>query len=125
MKKVLYLMTAVALCLMCVSCATMFDGDTSAVLVDSTPSDAIVKVDGYPMGKTPVTLNLDSGNSHTIEISKDGYKPESVLVKKSVKWGWQILDLFTTGVIGNVVDLVTPNGYKLSPESVYVELTAN
>ena len=122
MKKMLYLIVAVALCFSLVSCATMFDDDTSAIVIDSTPSDATVRVDGFPMGTTPVTLNLDSSSSHTIEISKDGYKSELATVKKNIRWGWQILDIFTTGLIGNIVDLVTPNGYKLSPDRVYFEL---
>ncbi len=122
-KLVLLLLAVVSICVFMTSCATIFDDDTSSIVVSTEPSGAVVKVDGFPMGTTPVALNLDSGSSHTLEISKDGYKTEYATLKKSVKWGWQVLDIFTTGFVGNIVDLVTPNGYALKPEKVYITLT--
>lgn len=123
MKKLLFLFAVVVCCTCLTSCATLFDDDTSGIVINSDPAGAVVKVDGYPMGKTPVALNLDSGTSHTVEISKEGYRSEFVTLKKSVKWGWQVLDVVTTGFVGNIVDLVSPNGYKLKPEKVFVSLT--
>lgn len=41
--------------------------------IQSTPSDAIVSIDGRVCGKTPLSVNQIVGN-HNIEISKTGYK---------------------------------------------------
>ncbi len=122
MKKLLFACVIIA-CALLTSCATIFDDDTSSVVINSDPTGAVIKVDGYEMGTTPATLNLDSGSSHTVEISKDGYKTSTVTLQKSIKWGWQVLDLFTTGLIGNAVDLLNPNGYALKPDQIYMTLT--
>jgi formylglycine-generating enzyme required for sulfatase activity len=45
----------------------------SGVAVSSIPAGAAVKVDGRPLGKTPVELELAAG-SHEIEISADRHK---------------------------------------------------
>lgn len=123
MKKYLVGFFVVLIVLMFTSCATILSDDTSYITVNSEPSGAIVKVDGFPSGTTPTTLMLDSDKSYTLEISKDGYQPQAIRVKKTIKWGWQVADLLLTGVIGNVVDLVTPNGYSLKPDSINVFLT--
>lgn len=109
---------------MLTSCATLFDDDSSTILVNSEPSGAIVRVDGYPMGTTPATLVLDNDSSHVIELTKEGYVTETARVKKSVRWGWQILDIFTIGIIGNIVDLTNGKGYKLSPDKINITLVA-
>lgn len=44
------------------------------VSVGSTPEGADIEVDGNYVGSTPSTLNLQPG-SHTIVITKSGYKP--------------------------------------------------
>ncbi len=123
MKK-LMIVSLVLVCLMLTSCATMFDDDTSAIIVNSEPSGAIVRVDGYPMGTTPTTLILENDSTHVIEFSKEGYVTESARVKKSVRWGWQVLDIFTTGIIGNIIDLTNGKGYKLTPDKINMTLIA-
>jgi formylglycine-generating enzyme required for sulfatase activity len=45
----------------------------SGVSLSSTPAGATVKVDGRPLGKTPVELELAAG-AHDIEISLDRFK---------------------------------------------------
>lgn len=114
----------VLVCLMLTSCATLFDDDITTILVNSEPSGAVIRVDGYPMGTTPASLTLDNGSSHVVELTKEGYRTETVKVKKSVRWGWQALDIFTTGIIGNVVDFVNSKGYKLTPDKLNVTLVA-
>ena len=81
-------------------------------------------MDGYPSGETPATLWLAKDSSHVIELSKEGYASQTIQAKKSIKWGWQVLDFFTTGLIGNVVDIVSGNGYKITPDKIHVDLVA-
>ena len=121
MRKVLFLLVVLG-CLMLTSCATLFDDDSTGILINSSPSGAAVNVDGIQMGTTPVALNLVSDSSHSITISKEGYIPQTYLVRKNVKLGWQILDLLFTGLIGNAVDLLTPNGYYLKPSEFNITL---
>jgi formylglycine-generating enzyme required for sulfatase activity len=46
----------------------------SGVSIRSVPTDAAVQVDGRPLGKTPIELELAAG-AHDIEISADRHKP--------------------------------------------------
>ena len=121
MKKVLFLLVVLG-CLMLTSCATLFSDDTADVVINSNPAGAKVTVDGTEMGTTPITLKLSSESSHSITLSKDDYTPQTVVVEKSIKWGWQVVDIFTTGLVGNVVDLLNPNGYTLKPSEFNITL---
>lgn len=73
--------------------------------------------------KPPMVLYLGSGRPHENEISKEGYKSELIVFKKGVKWEWQIVDAVTTVFVGNLTDLATLNGYRLSPDDVFVALS--
>jgi hypothetical protein len=45
-----------------------------SVLVQSNPADALVDVDGYPAGRTPVDVKLQRGE-YTLHVTKTGYQP--------------------------------------------------
>ena len=47
-----------------------------SINVESSPLDALVEVDGYAAGRTPVSVKLSRGD-YTLKISKAGYKPWS------------------------------------------------
>jgi hypothetical protein len=44
-----------------------------SVNVDSSPGDAIVEIDGYAAGRTPVSVKLTKGD-YTLKVTKAGYK---------------------------------------------------
>ena len=53
---------------------------TGSLRVTSTPSEAILKVDGATKGTTPLTVTGLSLGSHTVEVSKSGYTPYTTAV---------------------------------------------
>lgn len=122
MKKTLIVLFAVLVVLMVSSCATILSDDSSSILVNTEPVGALIKVDGIPSGTTPARLLLDNDSSHTIEVSMEGYETQTFNVKKSIKWGWQVVDLLLAPGVGNVVDFITSKGYSLRPNKNNVVL---
>ena len=55
---------------------------TSTLTISSTPSDAVVKIDGKYMGETPLILEKQKPGTYSIAISAEGYETmtESVTV---------------------------------------------
>lgn len=104
-----------------VSCATVFSGSTSDVSILSDPSGAKISVDGIEVAETPVTLTLSKKSSHTIAVSAAGYKSEYFVIESNAGAGWIVLDLFAGGV-PLIVDAVTGNWNKLSPDTIAVTL---
>ena len=56
-----------------------------SIYISSTPSGAVVKLDGQYMGETPLTVGKQNTGSHTVTFSKEGY--ESVTKTVSVTAG--------------------------------------
>lgn len=120
MKKVLFF--CIAVLLLATSCATITKDGESFVNIQSNVEGATVSVDGFKKGKTPVTFVLENDKSYLIQVEKEGYEPQNFRISKKIRWGAQIADLFLFTGFANVIDLVTPNGYELSPTQIYVEL---
>ena len=104
-------------------CATVFKGTREPVDFNSDPTGAEVYVNGSLMGKTPVTLKLESKIEYTIEFRKEGYDPKTYTITNHVGAGWIVLDILF-GVVPVVVDAVTGAWYKLDEDAVNAILEA-
>lgn len=102
-------------------CATIMTGTTQKVPITSTPSGAVAKADGTLGGVTPCTFTLERKTDHTIEISKEGYRTASVILRHTVS-GATAGNALIGGLIGLGVDATTGAMYKLVPERVDVVL---
>lgn len=99
------------------ACATIMQGSTQKVAVNSTPVGATITVDGQSMGTTPATLRLARKDKHVVRLDLDGYAPyEMTLEKKTSGWVWG--NIMFGGVVGVVVDGSTGAMYRLTPTSV-------
>lgn len=119
-----------------VGCATIMGDKTQLMSVNSTPSDAVVKIkDEKGMeiftGKTPTTVTLQKadgsywgGKDYTVTISKDGYEAQVIPVTSSPN-GWYIAGNFVFGgLIGwFIVDPLTGAMYNLSPEQINASMS--
>jgi len=105
-------------------CSTIMDGTKQEVGFSSSPSNAVVTIDGKMIGRAPLTENLKRKNTHKVVMTLDGYHPyELTLTKKSNGWVWG--NIVFGGLIGLVVDASTGSLYKLSPEQVNADLKSN
>lgn len=102
MQKILALFVVLA-----TGCGAVFAAKTRPVIVQSTPPDAQVLVDGVPLGTTPTTVPVNNHKNHTVVVRAPGYPDGTCLVNTRVGVVWVVLDIVLTGLIGVVVDAVT------------------
>ena len=103
------------------SCATILGKKMGPLAIDSDPDGADVYVNGYRMGTTPMTLQLEADKDYVIEFIKKGYKPVTRILENNVRVGWLILDILG-GPIPVVVDAVSGNLYRFEVNTVNVKL---
>lgn len=98
-------------------CATIISGTTQKVNVTTTPSDATAKVDNILSAKTPTVFTLERKSDHTLEISKEGFKSTTVLMRRTFN-GMATGNILIGGLIGTGVDAVSGATNKIIPERV-------
>jgi hypothetical protein len=101
-------------------CATIINGRNQDVSVASKPAGATVKVDSLQT-TTPGTLTLKRGQDYKLVFMKDGFPERQAALDKTVS-GWLAGNLLFGGLIGLVVDFISGGAYKLSPDSVDMDM---
>lgn len=107
-------------------CATVFNGTTERISVNSTVQDAEITINGSFKGKTPAIIDVDRQVGNDVaQVKKEGYNQGSFQVKKTISPGWLIWDLGTcifpiTLCIPLVIDGIT--GSWMNVETSYVVL---
>jgi hypothetical protein len=123
MKQILLkVLVAILIVKMGVGCATIINGTTQELQIQSSPDKAEIWVNGEQYGQTPATINLDRSNEYTVKIKKSGYQEYVVRVSQTTSgafWGNCLLG----GVIGMLIDGATGGCYELSPEFISVSLS--
>ena len=102
-------------------CATIIHGTTQDIGITTDPSGADLLVDGQRHYKSPVIISMKRKDDHTVEISQEGYKKETVEIKGALSWT-VAGDFLAGGAIGYGIDAATGAQRRLVPESVNVRL---
>ncbi len=66
------------------SCATMIHGKTQVVQIQSEPAGATAFHKGKRIGTTPVQVVLERKQDHQISLVKNGYRDETVTLKRKL-----------------------------------------
>jgi hypothetical protein len=117
----------VAAVLVLPGCATIVGGGSNQpVRIESGPASAsyVVKSSsGLQMGagRTPSSVRLPRKNEYNIEITLDGYQPQTVVLTRGTN-GWIWGNLLVGWIVGFIVDFATGSAYKLEPALVTVNL---
>lgn len=119
--KLRNLIGLVILILMTTSCATLFTGTKSKVLISSVPPGAKIIVNGEQKGTTPSTVKLKRSvfDVTTITLKLDGYEnhtfePETTFQPVTV--------LNLVDPVGWAIDIASGAIVKFSPKSYEIEL---
>lgn len=104
------------------SCATFIHGTKQRVNVSSVPDKATVTINGLKRGSTPLLINLQRNDFHTINIDLAGYEPYEIKLEQKFS-GWVFGNILIGGLIGLVIDSVSGAIYKLEPKEVVANLT--
>ena len=103
------------------SCATIISGTKQAVTIQSSPPDALVKVDGRPIGRTPLTTQLDKKDKQTLTVEKDNYKTFSTAMSTTLDpWFWG--NILIGGLFGTTTDAATGAINRYEPSQYIVTL---
>ncbi len=109
------------------ACATIIDGKTQAMTIQSVPPQAQIVISNRAgteihNGVTPATVPLKRGagyfssEKYSIAISKNGFQPVTVPLEGVVS-GWYAGNIVLGGLIGLLsVDPITGAMYQLRPE---------
>ncbi len=119
--KALFFCAVLCFLLFLTSCASIFSGSMDEVSITSEPAGSLVVINDIPYGHTPLSVELEKGETYRVEVSSDGYETGYAVLSNKLGAGWIVLDVFT-GLIPLIVDAVTGAWNSLSPDSVYVVL---
>jgi hypothetical protein len=106
-------------------CASVTRGTKDKLKVISEPSGADVRLSTGATGVTPATFKLPRKKGVTVEISKEGYLPQTVLVNSKFASGGGVAlagNVLIGGIIGAGVDGLTGATLSLKPNPVQVTL---
>ncbi len=109
---------ALAALLILSACAPKGAGPMASIIVKSKPSGANVRFSTGERCTTPCTMNKRKANNFKVTISKDGYKPKTVLVKKFVA-GFSGDGADTTGA---TINKVWSGLVRYTPNPIFVKL---
>ena len=102
------------------SSATLFNGSTQTVDFTSEPTEATVKINGFPICKTPCKAELKRSSSvANITVEKEGYKETYFQAPTYWNGGWLILDIVWD--LGTT-DALTGSWYHYDKDKYFVEL---
>ncbi len=115
--------------LLIAGCASIMSGTTQQITFQSTPDGATVKVNGKPLGRTPLTIQLDKEKSQSLTVEKEGYKTFTTSMDTKLDpWFWG--NIVLGGVIGSTTDGIngsmneyTPGQYIITLEPISVSHT--
>ena len=123
MQKSLALL-AVALLSLLPSCATIMAGKPEPIALSSEPPGATVRIDGAPVGVTPMQLIMPSSASkRSVRLELDGYHPHPVYVARDGN-AWVIGNaLFgILGLVGIIVDVSSGATSSWSGDPIHAQL---
>ena len=102
-------------------CASIIHGTGQDVGFSSSPTNALVTINGVELGRTPLTTELKRKNNHMVKLELDGYMPyETTFTRKVSGWVWG--NIVFGGLIGLAVDGISGGIYKLTPEQLHAQM---
>ncbi|MGD9636065.1 MAG: hypothetical protein AB7G28_22300 [Pirellulales bacterium] len=113
-------------------CASIINGRTATVTIDSRPSDALVVIrdkrgDTVLKTQTPATVELKRKDKfiwpakYTATIEKPGFQPKTVPINQTIN-PWILGNVVVGGVIGLAVDNATGAAWKPKVASIREDL---
>lgn len=104
-------------------CATIVNGRTQKVTVQTEPSGATASVAGVGSFTTPAVIPLDRDTDHVITFTKAGFHDRSVTLKRRLS-GWAFGNIIFGGIIGIVIDAATGDWWYFDPETFIMNMTS-
>jgi hypothetical protein len=102
------------------SCATVFTGTKDTISFNSTPSGAMIYIDGVEQCKTPCTMRVKrSLNDTSVEFKLDGYETRLITLSKD----FNVVSIINLGnLLGWAIDGVSGAVMKYDRKSYDITL---
>ncbi|MDP1663074.1 MAG: PEGA domain-containing protein [Phycisphaerales bacterium] len=97
---------------------TVLQGNKQMVEIRSDPAGAKVSIAGYPARTTPTFIMLARGHSHTVRLSKDGYKDVTTTLTSQRGNA----DASNSNLLAAALDSASGAAFELYPDRLTVQL---
>ncbi len=108
------------------ACATITRGTTQPFTIESSPPSARASTsNGFTCDSTPCTLRMPRKDGFSVNVSKEGYVPETRAVNSAMSGGGTMAllgNVIFGGLVGIIVDVVNGSTNDLSPDPLVVTL---
>ncbi len=117
--KILRVLASLMAVLSLSSCASVVAGTHKKIVVRSTPSGALIKLDGVTRALTPGVIHPSTRSDHLLTVELAGHSPVHIpLVRKYSAWNWgNVVTGFAPGI---AFDAITGAVYSFHPDRVDV-----
>jgi hypothetical protein len=114
-------------------CAVFSEGRSQPVIVRSTPSGALTKINGVEVGRTPLEVKLARTEVYRLDFEKPGFGAQTAVVMPSteqydqrfLRWGIDYdLGAAATLLPGELIVELKPQMAELSLADRFAEMTA-
>lgn len=104
------------------SCATVIEGKTQEITIESNIKGAIIKIDGIAVGKTPAVVVVRKQKAaRRITLQKEGYESKvAIMDNKTSPWFW--VNILVGGFLGSATDSSTGAMYTYAPGRFFIEM---
>ena len=94
-------------------CATIFNGQTQMIRVETIPDACRVSLDGASAQTAPCSFPVKRGQEHILRIEKDGYRPTTMTLSKSFSSVTLLNCLLPGWIIWYAVDFVDGAAWEM------------
>lgn len=115
---ILLTLLALPLC----ACQTITHGTTQLVEFRTEPAGASVTIPGYATRVTPAFMLLERNESHTVQITKEGFKPYTTTITAQLAPGRATPEPGVFSVLGSAIDAASGGSWELNPDKLTVKL---
>jgi hypothetical protein len=103
------------------ACATIVDGTSQPVTINSEPNRAKVFINGAQVGVTPLTIQVKRSKTTVVMAKKDGYEEQQIPLQTKMNsyfWG----NFITGGPLGTTIDYASDAMVEYSPNMYFFSL---
>lgn len=102
-------------------CATIVNGTTQTLTVNTNVPGAQVSLNNVPIGVTPLIVSLRRGQEGVLSVQAPGYQPFQAPITKRIN-GIFFANILIGGTFGSTTDYITGAMYAYEPDTYYVTL---
>jgi PEGA domain len=116
--KSIFAISIAASFLLLTGCATIFKGSDQVLTFTSEPDGATVRIDGKPVGVTPLSTKVKKNSADSVLVEKEGYRTETMPLDKKYD-GIALLNIFWDL---STTDLITGAAYEYQPSTYHFKM---